>query len=161
MNLLLAAVSIAFLAASASTSSPLRITLPSSGISTSTPGRAVASSLLIAPPHPVVQVMPLTSKLTVVSSWPVAGTALEVLPSVGAAAPPPSVDGAEVSVPPHPETANDAVATTATAKKVKNLMVFSIKKKNLQPRTSSTLENQHCASVWLTMDRMSPPNISV
>lgn len=132
MNLLLAAVSMAFLAASASTSSPLTMTLPSSGISTSTPGRAVASSLLIAPPHPIFQVMPVTSKLTEVSSSPVAGVVLEELPSLPPLAagvvPPPT--GA-VSVPPHPETANDTVAITATAKKLKNLMVFSIRIKKI------------------------------
>lgn len=130
---MLAAVSMAFLAASASTSSPFRMTLPSSGISTSTPGRAVASSFLIAPPHPARQVMPFTSKLTVVSSSPVAGAVLEVLPSAVAAAPPPSLDGAAVSLPPHPETASAAVAVTATANKLKNLMVFSTKIKKLQP----------------------------
>ena len=67
MNLLLAAVSMAFLAASASTESPLTMTLPNSGTSTSTPGRAVASSLLIASPQEEGQVIPVTSKLTVVS----------------------------------------------------------------------------------------------
>ena len=134
MNRLLAAVSMAFFAASASTSSPLTMTLPSSGISTSTPGRAVASSLLIAPPHPAFQVMPVTSKLTAVSVSPVAGAVLEELPSLPPGAvvvvPPPS--GA-VSVPPHPETANDTDAITATAKKLKDLMVFSIGQKDLQP----------------------------
>ena len=134
MNLLLAAVSIAFLAASASTSSPLTMTLPSSGISTSTPGRAVASSLLIAPPHPALQVMPVTSKLTAVSVSPVAGAVLEELPSLppGAVVVVPPPPGA-VSVPPHPETANDTDAITATAKKLKDLMVFSIGQKDLQP----------------------------
>ena len=144
MNLLFAAVSIAFLAAAASTPSPLTMTLPSSGISTSTPGRAVASSLLIALPQEVGQDMPETSKLTAVSVSPVAGAVLEELPSLppGAVVVVPPPLGA-VSVPPHPETANDAAAITATAKKLKNLMVFSIRIKKLQPLTISPLENQH------------------
>jgi hypothetical protein len=71
--------------------------------------------------------MPVTLKLTGVSPSPVAGVVLEELPSAVAAAPPPSLDGVAVSVPPHPETANDTVAITATAKKLKNLMVFSIR----------------------------------
>ena len=129
MNLLLAAVSMAFLAASASTSSPLIMTLPSSGISTSTPGRAVASSLLIALPQVVGQAMPVTSKLTIVVSSPVAGVVLEELPSLlGAVAVVPPPLEAE-SGPLHPETANDAEAITATANKLKNLMVFSIRTK--------------------------------
>jgi hypothetical protein len=52
---------------------------------------------------------------------------LEELPSLaaGAALSLPSLG--VVAEPPHPETVNDAAAITATAKKLKNLMVFSIK----------------------------------
>jgi len=112
-------------------------------LSTSTPGRAVASSLLIALPQEVGQDMPVTSKLTIVIVSPVAGAVLEELPSLppGAVVVVPPPLGA-VSVPPHPDTANDTVAITATAKKLKNLMVFSIRKNGLQPRTISTHESQ-------------------
>jgi hypothetical protein len=76
--------------------------------------------------------MPFTSKLTSVSPCAAAGAVLEVLLSLVA-----------VSVPLHPETAIAAVASTATAKKLKYLMVFSTKKKIAGPRKSSTLEKQH------------------
>lgn len=128
------AASTAALILAASRALPLTLTRPLLGISTSTPGRCLAMLSSIAAPQTSFQDMPSTLKLTAVSSMlPLRVIELVELPdgfsdmSSAGVAGSAGVSGAAGagSGDPQPVLKSAVVASNATARKLRDFIVFS------------------------------------